>query len=211
MAECKRAFGGNRDKASSNTWGCAHPRPLQGFANPDPNLRASIGLAPAKALVLLVVSWWRDGRLASGDKDGRCSYPLISDRCHTGMGFRTWILLAVTLLAFFAKMIFKSLPAIGVRAQHACRATIASQSPDRSAQETPLHRRHLIHAPSGTYDFWLASERLAWHFLCALIGRDKPSPPDAVFLMVSPHKVFHLANCFPPSDDPSRCNAGSGF
>src|ERR1700723_549882 len=81
MAECKRAFGGNRDKASSNTWGCAHPRPLQGFANPDPNLRASIGLEPAKALVLLEVSWWRAGRLASGDKDGRCSYPLISDRC----------------------------------------------------------------------------------------------------------------------------------
>jgi hypothetical protein len=45
------------------------------------------------------------------------------------MGFRAWILLALPLLAFFAKMIFKSLPAIGVRARRACRAMIASQSP----------------------------------------------------------------------------------
>jgi hypothetical protein len=126
------------------------------------------------------------------------------------VGFRAWIPLAVTLLAFFAKMIFKSLRAIGVRARRACRAMIASQSPigvlgknRPSTAFNPPAKRHLW--------FWLASERLAWRFLCALIVRYKPSPPDAVFLMVSPHKVSQLANCFPPSDDPSRCNAGSCF
>lgn len=55
MAERKRAFRGNRDKAGANTWGCTHPRTLQGFANPDPSLRASIGLALTKALTLFVI------------------------------------------------------------------------------------------------------------------------------------------------------------